>query len=87
MRTDSVEISKKTRENEEYSTPRERFRCLRGRALTKHFPVAPKRLLQRERQVLKAVEAVDFDLPRGTTLGLVGESGAGGRARCSRWSA
>ncbi len=47
------------------------------RGLTKHFPVAPKRLLQRERQVLKAVEAVDFDLPRGTTLGLVGESGCG----------
>jgi oligopeptide transport system ATP-binding protein len=50
---------------------------LRVRGLTKHFPVERRRLLQRGREVLKAVDGIDFDLPRGTTLGLVGESGCG----------
>ncbi len=45
--------------------------------LVKHFPVARTRLLQRQRQLLKAVDGISFGLDRGTTLGLVGESGCG----------
>jgi len=49
--------------------------------LSKHFDVSPPwltRVLRREgRQVLHAVDGVNFDIHRGETLGLVGESGCG----------
>ena len=50
---------------------------LRVRGLTKHFPVGHASLLRQGGQVLKAVDGISFDLPRGRTLGLVGESGCG----------
>ncbi|MFO1057354.1 MAG: oligopeptide/dipeptide ABC transporter ATP-binding protein [Dongiaceae bacterium] len=45
--------------------------------LAKHFPVKRRRLLQAGRETLKAVDGVSFTLERGSTLGLVGESGCG----------
>ncbi len=46
------------------------------RGLKKHFPVRRRRFA-RDQSVLKAVDGVSFDLWRGETLGLVGESGCG----------
>ncbi len=50
---------------------------LQVRGLTKHFPVERRSLLRRPEKVLKAVDGIGFDLSRGQTLGLVGESGCG----------
>ena len=46
------------------------------RGLKKHFPVR-RGTFARAHSVLKAVDGVSFDLWRGETLGLVGESGCG----------
>ncbi len=61
---------------------------LRVRGLKRYFDVSPpllNRLLERRpRQVLKAVDGIDFDIGSGQTLALVGESGCGKStvARC-----
>lgn len=46
------------------------------RNLKKHFPVRGG-LLDRTRKVVHAVDGVSFSVPKGTTLGIVGESGCG----------
>ncbi len=50
---------------------------LQVRGLTKHFQVGRPSLLRSRGELLKAVDGIGFDLPRGRTLGLVGESGCG----------
>ena len=54
---------------------------LRVRGLAKHFDVSPPlltRILHRRgRATLKAVDGVSFEIPRGRTFSLVGESGCG----------
>ncbi len=49
---------------------------LRVRGLEKHFPIT-KGLLRRRVGAVQAVDGLDFDVRRGETLGLVGESGCG----------
>ncbi|HEY3010066.1 MAG TPA: dipeptide ABC transporter ATP-binding protein [Micromonosporaceae bacterium] len=46
------------------------------RGLEKHFPIT-KGLLKRKVGAVQAVDGVDFDVLRGETLGVVGESGCG----------
>lgn len=47
------------------------------RGLKKHFPIKSGLIFQRETAAVKAVDGLDFDIFRGETLGLVGESGCG----------
>ncbi|MFB6311764.1 MAG: ATP-binding cassette domain-containing protein, partial [Salinirussus sp.] len=49
---------------------------VRVQDLTKHYPIT-KGVLRREVGRTRAVDGVDFEIGRGETLGLVGESGCG----------
>ncbi|RST04165.1 dipeptide ABC transporter ATP-binding protein [Streptomyces sp. WAC07149] len=49
---------------------------LKVTGLVKHFPIN-KGLLRRQTAAVKAVDGIDFDVRRGETLGVVGESGCG----------
>jgi peptide/nickel transport system ATP-binding protein/oligopeptide transport system ATP-binding protein len=47
------------------------------RGLVKHFPLTRGIVLQKKVGAVQAVDGVDFDIRRGETLGLVGETGCG----------
>jgi oligopeptide transport system ATP-binding protein len=55
----------------------ERETLLEVRDLKKHFPITRGIIIQRQVGAIKAVDGVSFDIYRGETLGLVGESGCG----------
>jgi oligopeptide/dipeptide ABC transporter ATP-binding protein len=57
------------------STPGEPL--VQVRDLKMHFPIRSGLLIQRQVGAVRAVDGVDFDVLRGETLGLVGESGCG----------
>lgn len=63
--------------------PKPNENILSVRDLCKFFPIYSKGLIPRQTDTLKAVDHVSFDLPRGRTLGLVGESGCG-KTTCAR---
>jgi oligopeptide transport system ATP-binding protein len=50
---------------------------LEVRDLVKHFPIARGVVFKRQIGAIRAVDGVNFELRRGETLGLVGESGCG----------
>ena len=50
---------------------------LEVRGLEVHFPITEGLLFERRVGAVHAVDGIDFDLERGETLGLVGESGCG----------
>ena len=56
---------------------------LRVEGLVKFFPITRGILFRKQIGTVKAVDGVSFDLHRGETLGLVGESGCG-KTTCAR---
>ena len=58
------------------TAPGEAAPLLEVRGLTKHFPIRGG-LVPTVRAVVRAVEDVDFTVPRGAVFGLAGESGSG----------
>ncbi|WP_030619648.1 ABC transporter ATP-binding protein [Streptomyces sclerotialus] len=58
-------------------TAGDREPILQVRNLVKHFPLTQGVLFKKQVGAVKAVDGISFDLYRGETLGIVGESGCG----------
>src|SRR5512145_2946832 len=50
---------------------------LRLRGVEVHFPIRSGVVVERQIGAVRAVDGVDLDVPQGSTVGLVGESGCG----------
>ena len=57
--------------------PRKGEPLMEVRDLVKHFPLTSGIIVQRKVGAVQAVDGISFDVMRGETLGLVGESGCG----------
>jgi peptide/nickel transport system ATP-binding protein len=69
-----VSVTPETTTEPGTATPAEELLAVRG--LQKYFPIT-RGLLQRQVGAVKAVDGIDFEVLRGETLGVVGESGCG----------
>ncbi|MFG2521952.1 ABC transporter ATP-binding protein [Streptomyces sp. NPDC048527] len=58
------------------ASPEDREVLLKVEGLVKHFPIK-KGILQRQVAAVKAVDGIGFEVRKGETLGVVGESGCG----------
>ncbi|MEV7500184.1 dipeptide ABC transporter ATP-binding protein [Streptomyces sp. NPDC093018] len=74
--TKKTDTAAKAAVPEQASAPDEREVLLKVENLTKHFPIK-KGLLRRQVGAVKAVDGIDFEVRKGETLGVVGESGCG----------
>ena len=61
---------------EQAASSEDREVLLKVEGLKKHFPIK-KGILQRQVAAVKAVDGIDFEVRKGETLGVVGESGCG----------
>jgi peptide/nickel transport system ATP-binding protein len=61
----------------EYGTPDAPEVLLEVKGLKRHFPVNRGAVFRRQVAAVKAVDGIDFQVRKGETLGLVGESGCG----------
>jgi len=57
--------------------PKDALTLVQVRELKKYFPVTQGLIFEREVGSVKAVDRISFEIQRGETLGLVGESGCG----------
>jgi oligopeptide transport system ATP-binding protein len=68
-------LNQATPQTKSAANTRETLLSVRG--LKKHFPITSGIIFQRQVGAVKAVDDVSFDVFKGETLGLVGESGCG----------
>ena len=75
--TDQAMSAVRNVETAPMTPPDERKPLVTVRNLTMHFPIRSGLIVQRHVGEVRAVDGIDFELYRGETLGLVGESGCG----------